>query len=59
MNRLIKKGAGIGGSDIGISELFLENIGISEKEKIANIGKSASKIVNIIEFAKYRISECV
>ena len=47
------------GSDIGISELFFQNIGISEKEKIANIGILESKIVNITEFAKYRISECV
>ena len=52
-------GDAIGGSDIGISELFFQNIGILEREKMTNIGVSESKIVNTIEFAKYRISECV
>ena len=36
------------GTDIGILELFFQNIGISENEKIANIGISEAKIVNII-----------
>ena len=42
----MRRGGAIGGSDIGISEIFFLNIGLSE-EKIANIGISESKIVNI------------
>ena len=52
----------VGGGEIGGGVRY-RNIGMFfskyRKKKIANIGISESTIVNIIEFTKYRISECV